>query len=226
MNRTTSLLFVLGMALFGLESGASPEKWEKEIAAIEAREGLKEPKSGTIVFAGSSSIRMWRTLLRDMAPLKVMNRGFGGSTIADCNYFAPRIITRYKPSLLVFYAGDNDVAAGNTPEQVLADYKKFVATVRRDLPETPILFLAIKPSPARWNLWETAQKANRLVQEYSKGQKGLEYIDVASPMLDKGGRVRNDLFLSDRLHMNAQGYVIWTDTIKPRLLELHKSLSK
>jgi len=222
MNRFLSLLF-LGLVLFAPGSSADPSQWENDIAAMEGRNGMQEIPQEAVIFIGSSSFRMWRTLNSDMAPLPTCNRGFGGSTIADCAFFAPRIVTRHKPSVVALYAGDNDIANGNSPEQVLADYKKFVTVIRKDLPRAAIVFVSIKPSPARWNLWEKTRKANELIQAYIKGQKNMEYIDVATPMLDKAGRVRNDLFLNDRLHMNAMGYSIWTKTLKPRLTELQKA---
>ncbi|MHB9029858.1 MAG: SGNH/GDSL hydrolase family protein [Candidatus Latescibacterota bacterium] len=222
-------LFYFSLVIFGLigfraETGADPKKWEQDIANFEMQDSLAEQQSGAIVFVGSSSIRMWRTLPRDMAPLTVINRGFGGSTLADCVHFAQRIVNRYQPAAVVLYAGDNDIAAGSAPEQVLADFKRFVATVRRDLPNSAIFFVSIKPSPARWDLWEKMRKANGLVDQFVKAQKSLGYIDVATPMLDRSGRVRADLFLPDRLHMNSQGYNIWASVMKPRLMEFKNAV--
>jgi lysophospholipase L1-like esterase len=222
-----SLIFsflAFGLIGFRTESGADPKKWEPEIEHFETADALTGQPEGAILFVGSSSIRMWRTLTHDMAPLTVINRGFGGSTLADCVYFAPRIVNRYKPSAVVLYAGDNDIAAGSAPEQVLADFKRFVMAVRKELPNTKIFFISIKPSPARWNLWNKMRKANELVAQYIKTQKRLEYLDIATPMLDKAGQVRANLFLGDRLHMNAVGYNIWTAVIKSPLLEFKDSL--
>jgi lysophospholipase L1-like esterase len=217
-------LITLGLIGFRAESGADPQKWEAEIARFEAQDGLSEQPAGAVVFVGSSSVRMWRTLARDMAPLTVINRGFGGSTIADCVHFAPRIVNKYKPAAVVFYAGDNDIAAGSAPEQILADFKRFVTAVRKDLPHAAVFFVSIKPSPARWSLWEKTRKANDLVAQYVKTQKGLDYLDIATPMLDKAGRVRAELFLNDRLHMNAMGYNVWIPVIKPPLMALKDSM--
>jgi lysophospholipase L1-like esterase len=218
--------FTLFLSLcFPLLAVAAPNPWEKSIAQFEQLEITSMPPNGSALFVGSSSIRMWRTLPGDLAPYPVINRGFGGSTIADCTYFIPRIVTPYQPAVIFLYAGDNDIAAGRSPEQVLADFKAFVAGCRKGLPSTPIQYISIKPSPARWNLWEKTRKANELIRQYVAGQKGLGYIDVATPMLDREGVVKGELFLSDRLHMNAGGYRLWTSVGKPKLAECMKAAS-
>ncbi len=167
-----------------------------------------------ILFVGSSTIRLWQTA--DAFPdLPIINRGFGGSTIADVNHFADRIVFKYKPRLIVFYAGDNDLAAGRTPDRVFGDFKTFVKSVRERLPGTPIIFLAIKPSPKRWSLRPLAQDVNALVEDLSKQDDNLTYIDTATPMLGPDGQPRKELFLPDDLHMNAKGYELWTKIIAP-----------
>ena len=204
---------------------AAPNPFEKDIAQFEMQENLVMPPSGSALFVGSSSIRMWRTMPKDLAPYPVINRGFGGSTIADCTVFIPRIVTPHNPAAIFLYAGDNDIAAGNSPEQVLADFRAFVAGCRKSLPTTPIRYISIKPSPARWNLWEKTQKANALIKQFILGQKGLGYIDVATPMLNQQGMVRGELFLGDRLHMNSEGYRLWASVINPALRDCMKSAS-
>ncbi len=151
--------------------------------------------------------------------MPTINRGFGGSQVADSVRFADRIATPYKPRLIVFYAGDNDIAAGRSAEQVLADYKEFVGKVREQLPETRIAFVTIKPSPLRWKLFETQQNANHLVEAYSKTDRRLVYIDVVTPMLDGDGQPRGELFQKDKLHLNDEGYKVWTEAVAPYLKE-------
>src|SRR5205814_378898 len=128
-----------------------------------------------------------------------------------------RIVTRYEPSLIFLYAGDNDVAAGHGADRVLADFRDFVAGIRRKLPNTPIAFISIKPSPSRWQHIETIKAANRLISEYVKSDKRLTYVDIFSKMLDANGKPREELFIADKLHMNALGYAIWTEAIKAQL---------
>lgn len=224
-SRSLSLFALFLFLYFPFMASADPKSYENDIAQFEKLEVISAPPSEAALFIGSSSIRMWRTLTADFSPAPVIKRGFGGSTIADCTYYIPRIVAPYNPAVIFLYAGDNDLAAGNTPEQVLADFRAFVAGCRKSLPKTSIQFISIKPSPARWNLWENTQKANALIKQYVSGQKGLGYIDVATPMLDQKGVVRGELFLGDRLHMNTAGYRLWTATIKPKLTELLKTSS-
>ncbi|HVG38452.1 MAG TPA: GDSL-type esterase/lipase family protein, partial [Pyrinomonadaceae bacterium] len=142
---------------------------------------------------------------------------FGGSEIADSTFYAARIVTPYRPRLVVLYAGDNDLANGKTPARVFADYKDFVAAVRRKQPATPVAFIAIKPSPARAHLMPLAKEANEMIKNYSSGEKNLLYIDVFTPMLGADGQPRPELFGPDRLHMNKTGYEIWRVAVAPYL---------
>ncbi|MGH7562105.1 MAG: SGNH/GDSL hydrolase family protein [Gemmatimonadales bacterium] len=218
-------LRAFGSALFALTLGAcatrSPlpaarqadNQFESEIQAFEAADRAHAPPAGGVVFVGSSSIRLWQTLEADFPDARVINRGFGGSELADAVRYAPRIVLPYSPALVVLYAGDNDLAAGQSPELVLRDYQAFVRLVRSKLPETRIAFISIKPSPSRWALAAKVRKANRLVKEYSSGDRRLHYVDVYTPMLDAAGAPRRELYLADGLHLNAAGYAIWRDHI-------------
>ncbi len=191
-------------------------RWEKAIAAFEQQDRKQPPPQNAILFAGSSSIRLW-DLPKSFPKRDVINRGFGGSHVIDSVHFAPRIILKYKPRMIVLYAGDNDLAAGNSPEQVRAAFKAFVETVRKELPRTRIAFLAIKPSIRRWPLVDKIRKANALVAaECGKGE-GLVFVDVFTPMLGKDGKPRPELFARDGLHLNAKGYELWASLLKPHL---------
>jgi lysophospholipase L1-like esterase len=197
-----------------------PATFERQIAAFENADRLNPPKPGVIVFTGSSSIRFWGTLANDMQPLDAINRGFGGSQIAQVNQYASRIVLPYQPRAVVLYAGDNDLAFPwlKTPEQVLADFKQFVEIVHAQLPDTWIYFVSIKPSLRRWAGWQKIKKTNQLIEEYTRTQPRVQFIDVDSAMLDAQGKPRPELFRKDGLHMNAQGYTLWTSIIKPVLL--------
>src|SRR5262249_13253064 len=144
-------------------------------------------------------------------------RGFGGSQIADCTAYADRIIVPYKPRLILLYAGDNDIAANRAPEQVLADFQGLVKTIHGALPEARIVFISIKPSISRWPLAEKVKAANRLVDEFTRHDGRLGFIDVFTPMLGADGQPRPELFVEDKLHMNGQGYLLWKQIIGPRL---------
>jgi lysophospholipase L1-like esterase len=169
-----------------------------------------------VFFAGSSSIVRW-DLKKSFPDTGYVNVGFGGSVIADCTHFVPRILAPHKPGTIVFYAGDNDLGRGGKPDQVLADFKAFVAAVRKDNPTCRVLFIAIKPSPARWLLFEVQKKANALVKAYCETEKGLVFVDVVPAMLGAGGKPDPDLFVKDGLHLTPKGYEVWTDAVKRAL---------
>lgn len=188
-------------------------KWEKNIAGIEKRLAAIPPKTGGVFFVGSSSIAQW-DVKKSFPDAGYVNVGFGGSVIEDSTHFAPRIINPHKPGTIVFYAGDNDIGRGNKPEQVLADFKVFVAVVRKDNPDCRILFLAIKPSLARWKMFEAQKKANSLVKQFCESEKGLTFIDVVTPMLRADGTPEPELFVKDGLHMTPKGYDIWNAEVK------------
>jgi lysophospholipase L1-like esterase len=189
------------------------EKWDKEIAAIEKRQTAKSNPKGGIVFAGSSSIRLWK--LEDAFPeWQTVNSGFGGSIIRDSTHFANRIIIPYQPKAIVFYAGDNDISSGRKPEQARDDFAEFVKTIRKDLPKTPIYYIPIKPSVARWKQFETQSKANGYIKEMTEKDPSLIYIDIVKPMLGEDGQPIPDLFVKDGLHMSPKGYAIWNELVK------------
>jgi lysophospholipase L1-like esterase len=196
---------------------AAPSRWEPELAKFDAQDRAAPPRLGGVLFVGSSSIRLWATLERDFPGVPVLNRGFGGSEIADAVQLANRIVVPYKPRVIVFYAGDNDLAAEKTPARVLSDFQSFVAIVRRQLPGTLVVFISVKPSIARWNIVDKIRETNQLIRAYARTDDKLIYVDVFSPMLDAAGKPRRELFLEDGLHMTPAGYAIWRDVVAPMI---------
>jgi lysophospholipase L1-like esterase len=195
---------------------SSFDRWEKAITAMEKRDHARPPAAGGIFFCGSSTIVRW-DLAKSFPKLPVVNRGFGGSQIADSTHFAPRIILPYRPATIVFYAGDNDLASGKSPEKVLAAFRAFAAAVHEKLPGTRILFLSIKPSIARWKIIERVRKANALIEQECKKSDRLAFIDVGTPMLGSDGKPRTELFVNDGLHLSAEGYALWTEVLGKHL---------
>lgn len=188
-------------------------RWEKEIAAIEKRLKADPPKPGGVVFAGSSSTRLWN-LNKSFPGKGYVNVGFGGSEIRDCTHFAPRIITALKPSVVVLYAGDNDIAAGRKPGQVLADFQAFAAAVHKELPKCRVLFIAVKPSIARWKKNDDQKKANALVKEFCGTDPRLGFVDIVPAVLGPDGKPLPELFQKDGLHLSPAGYEKWTAIVK------------
>jgi lysophospholipase L1-like esterase len=197
-------------------AAANQNLWEPVIRAFEAKDRKQPPAKGQIVFVGGSSIVMW-DLTKSFPGAGAINRGFGGSQLADSVRYADRIVIPYEPRIVVLYAGDNDLAAGKTPNQVAADYRKFVAKLHAALPKTQILYVAIKPSRARWGLIDKIREANRLIQAASAKDPRLVFIDVEKPLLGPDGMPRRELFLPDGLHLNSEGYRLWSDLVRPHL---------
>ena len=196
------------------------DAWDWSIAHFELQDRRNFPRSDAIVFTGSSSITLWKTLERDMSPLPVINRGFGGARIEQVTYYVDRIVTPYRPRAVVLFAGSNDLAEpkSNTPEQVFDDYLSFVNAVHAELPKTPIYFISITPTPSRWNKWPEVQLANQLIYSHIKKDKRLHYIDLTDNILASDGTPDRSLFLFDRTHPSKKGYAVWTDVIKPILV--------
>jgi lysophospholipase L1-like esterase len=191
-------------------------RWENDIAAFEKQDKEHPPQQNGILFVGSSSIRLWK--LGDSFPdLTLVNRGFGGSQISDSICFAERIILPYKPRLIVFYAGDNDLFLGRTPERVCHNFIRLAQIVHEKLPETQIAFLSIKPSLQRWALIDKIRAANEQVRACCAQDARLKFIDVHTPMLGADGMPRKELFAADGLHLNAEGYAIWSSLVRPLL---------
>ena len=223
MTRARTLLTALcclaicAISAFSQQAPAPINKWEAEIKKFEEADRQQAPARGAVVFVGSSSIRMWKDLAKDFPSTKVINRGFGGSELPDSTYFADRIITPYQPRMVVLYAGDNDLAAGKTPQQVFESYQVFVSRVREKLPKVKIAYISIKPSLARLKLMEQMRATNALIRGYAAASKNLMFIDVFTPMLNQEGQPRPELFIKDGLHMNREGYDIWRKVVAPYL---------
>jgi lysophospholipase L1-like esterase len=196
---------------------AADAPFEKDIRAFEAADRKQAPPKDAVLFIGSSTIRFWTSLPTDFPELKVINRGFGGSQIADSVRYADRIAIPYHPSHIVMYAGDNDLAAGKTPQQVLADFQAFVDKIHGSLPDVPITFISIKPSLARWKLVDKIKEANALVEQYATTAKHVDFVDIFPALLGPDGKPRKELFRPDGLHMSPKGYAIVVSILKPKL---------
>lgn len=237
MTRKSSILLtcLLGLALFPLGClqvparidataypaptyGSGEERFAKEIAAMLARDSVQVPPHDGIALLGSSSFARWDSMLRDLAPLPVYNRGFGGSGLRQNAYYAPRIVAPYQPRMVVVYCGENDISNADTPaKQALDDFQALVHVLRQDQADLPIVFLSMKPSPKRWSYWPKFQEANAMIRRYTEEVRGLSYIDVGTAMLDSTGRPFQHIWKADSLHMNEAGYAIWRELLVPQL---------
>ena len=226
LNLSTLLKTLFGVTLIGFancgiaadESAAKPnfEKWEASIRKFEVKDKESPQPKKANLFVGSSSIRMWK-LDKSFPKFQTINRGFGGSEIADSIHFADRIILKHQPAVILLYAGDNDIAHDKSAEIVTADFEKFVSVVRKELPNVEIAFIAIKPSIKRWNLAAEIRKANKAISSLCEKDDHLTYVDIFKPMLGKDGEPRPELFLKDGLHLNEEGYKLWASVVRPVL---------
>jgi lysophospholipase L1-like esterase len=192
-----------------------PTRFEGEIRAFEAADRADPPPLGGVVFTGSSSIKNWHNVGADFLGVPVLNRGFGGSTLADVVYYADRVVLPYRPRLVVLYAGDNDLVEGRMPERVVADYRAFVARLRSALPAARLVFVSIKPSPSRRAYIDRARETNQRIRGEIARDSLQTYVDVFTPMLDPAGQPRPALFLADSLHLTRAGYLLWRTLLRP-----------
>jgi len=194
-------------------------KWEKEVAAYEAADRQAPPPKGGILFIGSSTVRLWKTLAADFPDHKVINRGFGGTEIVDSTHFADRLIFPHEPKQIFLRAGGNDIHAGRTPKEVADDFAEFVRVVHARLPKTEILFIALSPAPARWGEGDKSRELNRLVREMALNMPRVGFVDAYDISLAPDGQARLELFVKDRLHFAAEGYRLLAERVRPFLAQ-------
>ena len=193
-----------------------PERFAAEIRIFRDWDNKNTFPEDAVLFVGSSSIRMWETK-RFFDDYPVINRGFGGSHISDVVHFFDLVVSKYHPRAVVFYAGDNDIAFGKEVNRVVDDYKKFVTMVESECPDTPIIYVAIKPSLSRWRFWPQMRETNHKIAEFSNQKKDLHFLDISSIMLNQSGEPDSSLFIEDGLHLNEKGYELWTGLLKDTL---------
>lgn len=227
-NRTSMAFLALG-ALPALLAGPlegqgqrarGPARWENTVQEFETQDAAQPPPVDAIVITGSSSIERWHPRIEaDLAPLTIIPRGFGGSTMADLLYYVDRLVVAYAPRAAVIYEGDNDTGRGRSVEEVVDQFRQIVDRIHSELPETRIYVISVKPSVDRWDNWPEAQQVNELLQSMASQDGLLEYIDVASALLEPNGEVMTDIFVDDGLHLNEKGTDIWAAVVREALME-------
>jgi lysophospholipase L1-like esterase len=211
---------VLTAATLIINTQQSPP-FAKEIAAFVAADQKNPPARGQILFVGSSSFTRWTDVATYFPKHKILNRGFGGSSLTDLIRYQDKVIYPYKPSQIVIYCGENDLA-GDPKLSAYDVYKRFqtlYSDIRRHLPRIPIAYVASKPSPSRWHMRAKNIALNGWIREQSLTDKTLTFIDVWEAMLDKDRRPIADIFVEDNLHMNEKGYKIWAPIIEAALVK-------
>jgi len=214
------LPLVLAVAFTQLQAQPGTAFWS-DIQAFHKADSLHAPAAKQILFVGSSSFTMWKDVQTYFPAYPIINRGFGGSSLPDVIRYAEDVIFRYNPRQIVIYCGENDLAASDTVSAatVVQRFKTLFSMIRTRMPHVPVAFVSLKPSPSREHLMPKMLEANVAIRQFLKKKKKTTFIDVYHPMLTDGGQPRPDIFLDDKLHMNAQGYAIWQKLIEPHLLK-------
>lgn len=213
------IVLVVAMVSFTVraQDATGPARWESAIRNFEELDVRHPPAKGSNLFVGSSSIAMWRDINESFPGYGVLNRGFGGSNFLDLLYYIDRVVVPYAPSKLFVYEGDNDLATGTEPAEVLKRAIEFRNVIEKKLPSAKVVFIAAKPSPSRWALKSKYEQFNAELKKYAARTRNTEFADVWSPMLDKKGIVLKHVFGEDSLHMNKEGYAIWEKALRPYL---------
>jgi len=218
-KRLKQIIFFLVFVLVGLFANAQP--FANEITAFKKQDSLSFPGTGKILFIGSSSFTFWKDVQQYFPEYPIINRGFGGSSLTDLIRYAPDVIFPYEPSQIVIYCGENDFAGDTSlyPSQVAQRFFDLFNLVRVKYKKVPIAYISMKPSPSRQHLMARFNVANVMIKNFLKKKKRTAYIDVYKAMLKVNGLPKDEIFLADKLHMNAEGYKIWKKIIEPYLLK-------
>ena len=215
-SRYVVLFLMIATVLWGVLYSADnpdPERYLSEIKEFRSWDRKNAIPDEHILFLGSSSIRMWMTA-EWFPEWPVVNRGFGGAHISDLLYYKQDILLKYgAPGLIVFYCGGNDVAGNKPAEQVIEDFTQFWTVVQNQFPGTPLIYIPIKPCPSRWGIWEEEQQVNQEIHAMCQSDSLLYYADTAAPMLETGAPPADSLFIADGLHLNDNGYRMWTAVV-------------
>ena len=212
-------IFLNILLLLGFFTGIAQDvpRFQEEVKTIQKKyDTLLDTSKETIVFTGSSSIRMWHDLQNRFPEYQIVNSGFGGSQASDLMYYIYDLILRYNPKKVFIYEGDNDISAKKKPKDIIQTTERIIYGIRKNYPDAEIILISAKPSLARWNLKRKYRRLNRKFERLAKKDTLLEFADVWKPMLD-GRSVKSDIFIEDDLHMNAKGYEIWFGVMKPYL---------
>ena len=210
------LSFLSGLNAVAATQDPDPLRWHKEIKKFAWQDAKNSYPEKAILFVGSSSIYRWKTA-QAFPRLPVINRGLNGSQISDLNYYFQPLIRQYNPAKIICYCGENDVAAGKSAMQIATDFKLFSSLVKTELPETTLLFLAIKPNPLRWDMWEKMAETNREIKSYCDSSGLCIFLDTATPLLTVRGQPDKKLFAADGLHLKPAGYTVWKQILTPYL---------
>lgn len=220
------LCLFLGLLASQFAFAQSSTEWESQVVAFETRDATQPPPKGETVAVGSSSIRLWSTIRSDLAPAVVEPRGIGGATTIDVLYYLERLVLVHEPRRVLLYAGENDIAGGRAPRDVLATTQEIVSRIHQRLPSTRVVLMSVKPSILRWDKWPRMAEANGLLAAFAATDPRISYVDVSSALFGADGLPARENFADDLLHLSKHGYEVWTSLLRPVLLEPSPSLAR
>ena len=193
--------------------------WDKDIQKFEQLDRNEKYPDDAILFAGSSSIRLWNTLEKDMSAYHIIQRGYGGAKLSDFAVYADRIFSPHKcKAIVIFIANDiMGTAQDKTPEKVAELFRNVLKTIRKSHPSTPVFWIAVTPTPSRWKVWPQIQKANAMIMNICNNKKNTYFIKTDFAFLNENGVPKDELFREDKLHLTIKGYAAWTQIIRKEL---------
>ena len=209
------LILLLSILFISANTIAQENQFTNEIKAFRKQDSIQKPNDGMLLFIGSSSFRLWKDVKSDFNNSNILNRAFGGATLLDLIYFQNDVVLKYKPKKIFIYCGENDIASSEkvTPKMVFKRYKTFYKTLRKQFPETPIIFVSLKPAISRWQMNDRMKATNKLISQFMEGKKNATFVNIWDDMLENG-EPKKDIYIQDNLHMNAKGYAIWVEKMK------------
>ena len=218
-NGLIACLFALLALPAAAQRGSDPSIWDESMERFAREDRTNPPAMGAVLLTGSSSIARWNDqAAKALAPLTVISRGFGGSVMNDVLHHLDTVALKYRPRAILIYEGDNDTAYGIAEEEIVGTLEKIVDKVHKELPETRIYVMAVKPSTLRVDVWDNAQRVNAGYKEIAKHNPQVYYVDSATPFLKADGSVMTDIFVEDGLHLNPMGNLIWGSVIRAALM--------
>ena len=206
------LLLYLSVLLFSLILNAQEKPFWNEIRAFQRQDSIQKPQDGMVLFIGSSSFRLWKNVKEDFKNPNILNRAFGGATLLDVIRYQEDVALKYRPKKIFIYCGENDVASSDkvTPKMVLKRFKKLYGSLRNHFPETPIVFVSLKPAISRWAMKDRMVATNKLISKFMKYKENATFVNIWDAMLENGAP-KKDIYAADNLHMNSKGYAIWIE---------------
>nr|WP_299337728.1 SGNH/GDSL hydrolase family protein [Allomuricauda sp.] len=215
-----NLLFLSCFFLISWGSAQNKLPFEDEVKDIQKRtDSIWDSSKETIVFTGSSSIRLWEDLQERFPENQILNTGFGGSQSSDLANFTDELILNYNPAKVFIYEGDNDIFDKKRPKQIIETFNTILNKLEKEQPDMDVVLISAKPSISRWHLRGKYRRLNRKLQKIAQERSGVAFVDVWTTMLNKR-KLKKDLFIEDGLHMNTKGYDLWYNEIKDFIPEV------